>query len=61
MKIFFKILIYSILIGFIFFIFNEVLRGLTMANYISFLLAYSILIIISIVIGLYQSINIEVN
>ena len=58
---FFKVLFYSILIGFIFFIFNEILTGLTVANYISFIFSYTILVITSILIGLYQSINIEVN
>ena len=58
---FFKVLFFSILIGFIFFIFNEILTGLTVANYISFLFAYVILILVSVIIGLYQSINIEVS
>ena len=58
---FFKILFFSILIGFIFFMFNEILTALTIANYIPFLFAYTILILISLVIGLYQSINIEIN
>ena len=58
---FFKVLFFSISCGFTLFIFNELLIGLTVANYISFLLAYSTLILISLVIGLYQSINIEVN
>ena len=58
---FFKVLFFSILFGFIFFIFNEILTILTVTNYISFLVAYTILILISLVIGLYQSINIELN
>ena len=58
---FFKTLFFSISIGFAFFIFNEVLTGLTVANYISFLFAYTILILLSILLGLYQSINIEIN
>ena len=58
---FFKTLFFSISIGFAFFIFNEILTGLTVANYISFLFAYSILILISLIVGLYQSINIEIN
>ena len=58
---FFKVLFFSILIGFIVFIFNEILTGLTVANYISFLFAYIVLILVSLIIGLYQSINIEVN
>ncbi len=58
---FFKTLFFSISIGFGFFIFNEILTGLAVANYISFLFAYAILILISFIIGLYQSINIEVN
>ena len=58
---FFKTLFFSISIGFTFFIFNEILTGLTVANYISFLFAYIILILVSLLIGLYQSINIEVN
>ena len=58
---FFKILFLSISIGFAFFVFNEILSGLTVANYISFLFAYTMIIITSLVIGLYQSINIEVQ
>ena len=58
---FFKVLFYSILIGFIFFIFNEILAVLTISNYLSFLFAYTVLILVSLLIGLYQSINIEVN
>ena len=55
----FKTLFFSIGIGFSFFILNEILIGLTIAKYISFLFAYTILILVSLVIGLYQSINIE--
>ena len=58
---FFKVLFFSISIGFTFFICNEILTALTVANYISFLFAYSILTLLSLFIGLYQSINIEVN
>ena len=58
---FFKILFFSILIGFCFFIFNEILSALSLANYIPFWFAYIILILISFIIGLYQSINIEVD
>ena len=58
---FFKTLFISILIGFIFFIFNEILAVLTISNYLSFLFAYTVLILVSLLIGLYQSINIEVN
>ena len=58
---FFKTLFFSISIGFSFFVFNEIIKGLTVANYISFAFGYVILILISLLIGLYQSINIEVN
>ena len=58
---FFKVLFISISIGFAFFVCNEILTALTIANYISFLFAYATLTLISLVIGLYQSINIEVN
>ena len=58
---FFKILFFSILIGFIFFMYNEILEAITIANYSPYWLSYSILIISSTIIGLYQSINIEVN
>ena len=58
---FFKVLFVSILIGFIFFILNEVLSGLTISNIVPFWLSYLTLITISVVIGIYQSINIEVN
>lgn len=58
---FFKILFISILIGFIFFLLNEVLSALTLANFFSFWFAYAILISASLIIGLYRSINIEVD
>ena len=58
---FFKTLFISISIGFSFFIFNEILTGLTVEKYISFLFAYITLILVSFLIGLYQSINIETN
>ena len=58
---FFKILFISISFGFIFFIFNEVLSGITIAKIIPFWFSYTILIIFSLIIGLYQSINIEIK
>ena len=58
---FFKILFISILIGFCFFIFNEILSALTLSKYIAFWFAYLILILTSFILGLYQSINIEVT
>ena len=58
---FFKIIFISISIGFSFFIFKEVLSVFTVMNYISFWIAYLIMITSCIVFGLYQSINIELN
>ncbi len=58
---FFKILFYSISIGFCFFIFKELLTLFTSELYISFWIAYVIMIFTTLIIGLYQSINIEVN
>ena len=58
---FFKILFISISIGFSFFILKEILSALTVTNYISFWIAYSIMIFSCIIFGLYQSINIELN
>ena len=58
---FFKILFISISIGFVFLIYKEVLAAITVLEYISFWLAYVIMIFTCIIIGLYQSINIELN
>ena len=58
---FFKILFYSILIGFVFFIFQEIVTVLTIVNYIPFWFAYIIMLGIPLIVGLYQTINIEIN
>ena len=58
---FFKIIFFSILIGFMVFIFNELLYALTLASYITFWFAYIILVSVSLIFGLYLSINIEVD
>tara|TARA_Y100000741_G_scaffold357967_1_gene336482 strand:- start:354 stop:1433 length:1080 start_codon:yes stop_codon:yes gene_type:complete len=58
---FFKILFISMSVGFCFFILKEVLSAIIMSNYLSFWLGYVIMIIITIIIGLYQSINIEIK
>ena len=58
---FFKILFFSILIGFVFFVFNEIVTALTIINYIPFWFAYIIMLGIPLILGLYQSINIEIN
>ena len=42
-------------------VFNEILIALTLKDFITFWFAYSILVITSLLIGLYQSINIEVD
>ena len=57
---FFKILFFSILIGFSFFALKEIFAAFTL-NYIPFWLAYLIMIGIPFIIGLYQTIKIEIN
>ena len=58
---FFKILFYSILIGFSFFIFKEIISAFTIGNYIPFWFAYLIMFSIPLILGLYQTIKIEIN
>ena len=58
---FFKILFISISIGFAFFIFNEILSALSLANYLPFWFAYIIMLGIPLIVGLYQTIKIEIS
>ena len=58
---FFKILFYSILIGFSFFIFKEIISAFTIGNYIPFWFAYLIMFSIPLIFGIYQTIKIEIN
>ena len=56
---FFKILFYSILFGFIFFIFREIINKFTISFSINFMYSYFIIFIIPFLIGLYKVIQIE--
>ena len=58
---FFKILFYSILIGFSFFIFEEIISAFTISIYIPFWFAYFIMLCVLLITGIYQSIKIEIN
>ena len=56
---FFKILFYSILFGFIFYIFREVINKFTTTFNINFIYSYFTIFIIPFLIGLYKVIQIE--
>ena len=58
---FFKILFISILIGFLIFLLKEIITALTINYSIHFFLSYLIIFLIPLIIGLYQTINIEIN
>ena len=58
---FFKILFFSILVGFTFFIFKEIITLFTISNSIPFWFAYIIMLGIPLIIGLYQTIKIEIK
>ena len=56
---FFKILFYSVLIGFAFYILREFINKFTITFNINFLFSYFIIFIIPFIIGLYKTIQIE--
>ena len=56
---FFKVLFIAISIGFIIFLFKEIISKLTISLSINFILSYLIIFIIPLIIGLYQVIRIE--
>ncbi len=56
---FFKILFYSILIGFLIFLLREIITKLTILLSINFVISYLIIFFIPFTIGLYQVIKIE--
>ncbi len=56
---FFKVLLLSIAIGFIIFLYKEVIIKLTLALSINFIFSYLLIFIIPLLIGLYQVIKIE--
>ena len=56
---FFKILFYSVLIGFAFYILREVINKFTITFDTNFLFSYFIIFIIPFIIGLYKTIQIE--
>ena len=56
---FFKVLFISILIGFLIFLLKEIVTTLTTTMEISFILAYLIIFMFPLIIGLYQMIRIE--
>ena len=58
---FFKILFFSILIGFAIFMLKEIVSALTVSYNLSFILTYFIILFVPLIIGLYQIINIEIN
>ncbi|MBI04454.1 MAG: hypothetical protein CMI96_01395 [Pelagibacteraceae bacterium] len=56
---FFKILFYSILIGFLIFFLKEILTKITISLNINFIYSYSVMFLLPFLIGLYQIIKIE--
>jgi len=58
---FFKILFISILIGFLLFLLKEIITAITISSNLSFWIAYLIIFSIPLIIGLYQTINIEIK
>jgi lipopolysaccharide export system permease protein len=56
---FFKILFYAVLIGFIFYIFREVINKFTITFNINFIFSYLIIFITPFIVGLYKTIQIE--
>jgi len=58
---FFKVLFISILIGFLLFLFKEIITTITISTNLSFWLAYIIIFFVPLIIGLYQTINIEIK
>ncbi len=58
---FFKVLFISILIGFLIFLLKEIVTSITVSYSIPFILSYLIIFSLPILIGLYQTINIEIK
>ena len=58
---FFKVLFISILIGFLLFLLKEIITAITISSNLSFWLAYIIIFFVPLIIGLYQTINIEIK
>ena len=58
---FFKVLFISILIGFLLFLLKEIITTITISTNLSFWLAYIIIFFVPLIIGLYQTINIEIK
>tara|TARA_Y100001970_G_scaffold289141_1_gene418546 strand:+ start:1787 stop:2869 length:1083 start_codon:yes stop_codon:yes gene_type:complete len=58
---FFKILFFSILIGFAIFMLKEIVSAITVSYSLPFILTYFIILFVPFIIGLYQIINIEIN
>ena len=58
---FFKVLFISILIGFLLFLLKEIITSITISTDLSFWLAYLIIFFVPLIIGLYQTINIEIK
>jgi len=58
---FFKILFFSILIGFAIFMLKEIVSALTVSYDLPFILTYFVILFVPFIIGLYQIINIEIN
>ena len=56
---FFKILFYAVLIGFVFYIFRELINKFTITFNINFIFSYMIIFIIPFIVGLYKTIQIE--
>ena len=56
---FFKVLFISILMGFLIFLFKEIINKLTIMLTINFVISYSIIFFVPFIVGLYQFINIE--
>jgi lipopolysaccharide export system permease protein len=56
---FFKILFYSVLIGFVFYILRELINKFTITFDSNFLFSYFIILIIPFIVGLYKTIQIE--
>ena len=56
---FFKVLFIAILIGFIIFLFKEIISKLTISLSLNFFISYSIIFLTPLLIGLYQIIKVE--
>ena len=56
---FFRVLFYSIFMGFLLFLLKEIITSITISSNLSFWLAYLIIFSVPFIIGLYQTINIE--